>query len=384
MGLLKNVWKIASVFAAILIPILIYVFLWEWKTQESQQPITFQEHDLSDHPLYSNYVFGDSSDVIDVGMQPMWLPTSIITEVMQRDLLLKNGLSGLGKEIRFHSFLKGADVNYFLGKGDLEIGIGGDMPAIIASATFEVMIISMMQKGFVSIVSDKYQMMKDLRGKRIGYPYGSIAHYALLRALSADGLSEEDVNMIPYEVHQLPDAMKHGEIHVFSAWEPTPTAALDRFNDFVAIHKSLSTGYMYCSADFANGYPELLREILASQIRSLVWLSKDLKNLLRASTWAKRSAETFGNVNTVLTSKQYADIASQDLLGLSISPNIPRRDLAEGGRVYEEFLFLKNIGKIPEYVKWEKVKNSFNLEIIDEILSNSDGYRIYNYDVKYD
>ena len=281
---------------------------------------------------------------------------------------------------RFHPEEKDCTPKRALSSGDLEVGIGGDMPVITAASTFDVMIISMIQKGFLSIVSDKYQMIKDLRRKRVGYPYGSVAHFALIRTLSLDGISEKDVSLIPYEVHQLPEALNHGEIEAFSAWEPTPTAALNRFNDFVVIHKSLSTGYMYSSTNFANDYPELLREILSSQIRSLKWLDKDYKNLLRASAWAKRSAETLVNVDTSLTRSQYADLASQDLLGLLGIPNIPEQDILEGGRLYNEFLFVKSIKSIPESVEWEKVRNSFNLEIVNEIFSNPEGYRIHEYE----
>ena len=34
---------------------------------------------LDDHPLYSGYAFGSSNKVIDVGVQPLLFPPSIIT-----------------------------------------------------------------------------------------------------------------------------------------------------------------------------------------------------------------------------------------------------------------------------------------------------------------
>lgn len=78
-------------------------------------------------------------------------------------------LAGEGLEIRFFPFFKGADVNFFLGRGDLEGGIGGDMPAITAAANFGVVVSSTAQQGFCSMVARKHMLTDELRGRRTGY-----------------------------------------------------------------------------------------------------------------------------------------------------------------------------------------------------------------------
>ena len=49
--------------------------------------------DLSDHPIYMNYEFGQDDSVIDLGTQPLWVPTCLISEVMQRDTVLYAALA---------------------------------------------------------------------------------------------------------------------------------------------------------------------------------------------------------------------------------------------------------------------------------------------------
>ena len=85
---------------------------------------------LSEHPIYRTYSFGSSDNVVDIGTQPLWVPTCLISEAMRHDNILRDALSERGLEVRFHAFLKGADVNFFLERGELEVAIGGDMPAL--------------------------------------------------------------------------------------------------------------------------------------------------------------------------------------------------------------------------------------------------------------
>lgn len=38
--------------------------------------------DLSLHPIYSNYDFGHQDNIIDIGIQPLWIPPAPPTEAM--------------------------------------------------------------------------------------------------------------------------------------------------------------------------------------------------------------------------------------------------------------------------------------------------------------
>lgn len=76
---------------------------------------------------FEGYQFGNPETVIDLGIQPLWLP-GVISEVMRRDSILHEALAKRGFEIRFHAFLKGADVNSFIASRHLEAGIGEYIP----------------------------------------------------------------------------------------------------------------------------------------------------------------------------------------------------------------------------------------------------------------
>ncbi len=73
--------------------------------------------ELKDHPVYRNYNFSHDQKVIDMGVQPFWVPTSNISEIMRIDNILREELDALGYRLNVFPFLKGNDINYFLKAG---------------------------------------------------------------------------------------------------------------------------------------------------------------------------------------------------------------------------------------------------------------------------
>lgn len=62
--------------------------------------------------------------------------------------------------------------------------------------------------------------LPDLRGKRIGTPASTSAHYFLAKMLARATLTEADVTVVPMAVNQMAEAMKKGEVDAVSGWEP--------------------------------------------------------------------------------------------------------------------------------------------------------------------
>ena len=349
---------------------------------ESTAPI-FVEPDLSKHRVYSSYEFSKKNSVIDIGVQPLWLPASIITEAMKHDIVLRNTLSKSGMSIRFFSFFKGADLNYFIKSGDLEAGIGGDMSALTAVAVSDVHVVGLIQHGFCAIVSKKHLLMSELRGKRIGFPFSSLAHYALLDNLSDAGISDTDVTLVAMDVNELPDALNEGRIAAFSAWEPTPTIALNKYKDQVAIRRNRTSGFLYFDRSFSVKHPETARHIIAAEIRAIQWMQKNRQNLLRACEWGAQADKDLSGTNPQLSVEQFADLALNDLLGLASYPIIPERDLSQNGSLQIEYEFLKSLGAISDTTNWEEIVDNFDRDIMREVINYPDKYFLneYNYGI---
>ncbi len=377
--------KIRSVIYTFLTVCLIFIVHTSFlKTGKAEDQSIVNTPDLSNHPIYSKYKFNNTEKVINLGTQPFFLPTGFITEAMKRDTILRNDLFGSGIEVRFFPFLKGNDINFFLRKGDIDAAICGDMPTITAAATMDITVSSIIQQGFCSVVAERSMLIRELRGKRIGYALGSNAHYALLRALDSGGLNESLVQMIPMDVNEMPEALLAGEIVAFSAWEPTPAITLMKYPESTIIHRYISSGFMYFARTFSENHLELVRQILAAEIRALKWMKSNRQNLLLASEWAVQAGEGLTNRKSELSVEQNASLAENDILGLTSAPIIPQNDLRENGPLHMEFELLKTLGKIPSASNWEKVHNSFDLRIITDVLANSKKYKLheFNYDIE--
>lgn len=334
---------------------------------------------VTDNTIYSTYEYG-SDNVIDIGTQPLFLPTGNISEAMRRDELLIDALDALGFEIRFHPYLKGSDVNFFLERGDLDVGFGGDNPALIACATSKVVVAALVMRGSAAIVSDRITLVADLGGKRIGYAYGSNAHYALLNALSVFDLDENDVELIPLDVIEMPDALESGKIDAFSAWEPMPTISLTRFADHRIIQESPISGYLYFSASFAHDNPEAVDEIVMAVMRAVQWMASRPDRFELAGTWGYSAAQRLESDISYLNFHQYLDITRDDLEAVNGDAAIPKRDLEDDGRLRLEFEFLQDLGKIPGSITWEDVKSCFDLTIVERLRAEAKRqFRDYQY-----
>ena len=61
----------------------------------------------------------------------------------------------------------------------------------------------------------------DLKGKRIGTPFASTAHYSLLAALAQNGLSPNDVQLVDLQPQAILAAWERGDIDAAYTWLPT-------------------------------------------------------------------------------------------------------------------------------------------------------------------
>ncbi|MBF0420333.1 MAG: ABC transporter substrate-binding protein [Magnetococcales bacterium] len=320
-----------------------------------------------------------SSGRVDIGIQPLWLPSGIIAEVMKRDAVLRRDLQQLGAVPRFYPYFKGSDVSRAMHDGQLVGGIAGDMPVITACVKDQIRVASLADIHYVSVVAREFKLLSELRGQRIGYAFGSNAHYALLTALSANGLTEADVTWIPMEVSLMPQALQRGEIDAYGAWEPTPTVSNVVYGHKV-IHRAMSVGYLYFSRPFAERYPDRVLLLVAAEIRALNWLQASEYNFSRAVTWSTIAIRNLQGRDFALSRRQTLTLAKETIRNLWTLPVIPANDVKESGHVGRAATFLRHIGKMASDYPWDEIAKCFHREMGVQILSDPSRYRIHEFD----
>ncbi len=335
--------------------------------------------DLAQHPLYRTYDFGEAGPVLRVGVQPLYYPTGLILETIRRDGVLREQLQGLGLGLELFSFYKGDDVNHFLLHGDLDAGVGGDMPALRAAAAGGVTVASVLHRGYTSVLSRRWRFVADLKGQSIGYAFGSNAHYALMKALADEGLSEDDVELIPMEVTQMPSALQSGRIQAFSAWEPTVETVLMMSPGTIVTSRTMSTGFLYFSDRLVQEQPMAARLLLAAQIRATRWILRSRDNLRRATEWSIQDAERFSGESFPLGLDRAMDLAERELLGVGSMPVPSGAGLAPSGPLAIEFRFLKDRSWIETDLSWDGLLGAFDFSMITEVIGRFDRYRLEEY-----
>jgi ABC-type taurine transport system substrate-binding protein len=334
--------------------------------------------DFEKHPIYKNYKFSNDEKVIEIGVPTPWASVNHVVEVMKRDEIFKQELKRMGYTVKFYPFMKGEEINYFMKKGLLEGSVIGDMPTLKMASEGHIKVMSLFNKGSVSLVSRDIFRVKDLKGKRVAYPYGSISHYYLLRLLKEKGMSENDIRHEPMDAKDMLDAIKNKKIDAFTTFEPTATIYTKIDPTLHTIHRSFSSyGFFNIRKDYGERHKEAVKAVIAAQIRAMLWIKESDRNLNIASLWMAEESSDIANIPLNRYIKELNTICSEDISGnVNIYSAALNDDIIRsGGDINKEFEFLKAIGFIPKDGKWEDVIKHFDTHTANDVIK---GMKLYH------
>ena len=329
---------------------------------------------------YQGYRFGDDA-VLDLGSQPITLPEAAVAELLSRDKTLKERLAVAGMELRVHPFFKGKDIAGYLATKQLDGGIFADMPTLTALASGNFVVVAQLKQGFASIISKRPMLVRDLKGRRVATGVGSAAHFALLSALESEGLSERDITLVPMEVSEMAKALDNESIDAFSAWEPTPTIALTQHPEWHLVNKGISYGFLCLRREFVERHPEQVRELAASVARACMWMRLP-GHLENVAGWTISSAGRLQGAALPLTTAKVSGIVRNDLLNIPAAPRVSPALLSEEGLLYKKFIFLKQVGRIPQATHWSRIRDSFDNEMLRKVMADGERFALQRFDYR--
>ncbi len=117
-----------------------------------------------------------------------------------------------------------------------------------------------------------------LRGKKIGFPFGTNAHAYILGALNEAGLTADDVELINVAPGDVLTALAEGSIDAFVLWEPNPTIALDQVEGSVRVQRAVESspgyfpGIVITSEQLAHDKAAEIQAYLASIAEAQQWI----------------------------------------------------------------------------------------------------------------
>jgi NitT/TauT family transport system substrate-binding protein len=256
----------------------------------------------------------------------------------------------------------------------------GDFPSIEAATVGDMLIVGTVKRSFSSVVAPQMTRVEQLRNRKVGNAYGSTSHYALLQALGSVGLSEKEITIVPLEVDQMADALADGSVDAFAAWEPTPTATLNKYSGrFANIYRHLSNSFFLVSGRLAGEQPAAADALAAALVRSVRWMKKG-GNLNTASGWVLTGMRDFSGKAPSLSVTDIVAITHNDLLDVSGAPLLSVAEADKQSRLLKEFDFLKKIGKLPAEVSPASLRSSFKADLLPRLMKDPGRYQLNTFE----
>lgn len=208
------------------------------------------------------------------------------------DLIVKN--NGWLEEalpdynINWTKFDSGADVNTAFVAKELDFGALGSSPVArglsaplnIPYKVAFVLDVAGDNEALVARNGSGVTTIADLRGKRVGTPFASTAHYSLLAALDQNGLSPRDVQLVDLQPQAILAAFERGDIDAGYSWLPTLDQLRRNGKDLVTSRQLARDGkptldLAVVADEFAEAHPEVVDIWRQQQARALTVIRDD-------------------------------------------------------------------------------------------------------------
>ena len=180
----------------------------------------------------------------------------------------------MGVLIEIVQFESGKAINQAMVSGAVDFGLTGSGSAVLGIASgipIEMIWIHETLGSVESLVAKSdlnATSLEDLKGKNIGVPFASTAHYSLLRAITASGFEETDFTLIDLQPSDIFAAWQRGDIDAAYIWEPTLSELLADGNIVLHSGDVAEMGYMTANveivrSEFGEAYPEIVEKYIA-------------------------------------------------------------------------------------------------------------------------
>ncbi|MBI5336515.1 taurine transport system substrate-binding protein [Mycobacterium sp. BK558] len=190
--------------------------------------------------------------------------------------------------IKWTKFDSGADVNTAFIAKELDFGALGSSPVArglsaplnIPYKVAFVLDVAGDNEALVARNGSGIDTIAQLRGKRIGTPFASTAHYSLLAALNQNGLSPNDVQLVDLQPQAILAAWERGDIDAAYTWLPTLDQLRTSGKDLITSRQLAKDGKPTLDLgavadDFAAQHPEVVDIWRQQEARALTLIQKD-------------------------------------------------------------------------------------------------------------
>lgn len=130
----------------------------------------------------------------------------------------------LGTKVKWVQFASGADALSYFASNAIDIANFGSSPAtagVVRKLPIEIVGVSGVIASYERLIGKNgITSLKDLEGKRVGYPPNSTSQYALDAAIKVHHLDRSKITLLPLRPAEMVAAWKRGDIDAGYVWAP--------------------------------------------------------------------------------------------------------------------------------------------------------------------
>src|SRR6195952_1671279 len=190
--------------------------------------------------------------------------------------------------IKWVKFDSGADVNTAFIAKELDFGALGSSPVArglsaplnIPYKVAFVLDVAGDNEALVARNGSGVNAIADLKGKRVGTPFASTAHYSLLAALAANNIKPSDVQLIDLQPQAILAAWDRGDIDAAYTWLPPLDDLRKTGQDLITSRQLAKDGkptldLSAVSNEFADAHPDVVDTWRKQEARALTTIKDD-------------------------------------------------------------------------------------------------------------
>ena len=221
-----------------------------------------------------------NNELKEINLTYVKAPLNVPSILQKNDNLFSNEFADDGIAVNFHEITSGPDQTQALAAGELDFlhALGGTSALIAASNGVELEILntySRSPKGFMILAKkEAITSVKDLVGKKIAGPKGTILHQVLIASLQSEGCSIEDVEFINMGIADAATALEDGSVDAALIAGPTALKSINSGSRIIANGEGLVDGIIVTavSKEFAEKNPEIVKRFLKVEEETLDYI----------------------------------------------------------------------------------------------------------------
>ena len=188
-----------------------------------------------------------------------------------------------GVSMTFPEITQGPKQSQGLASSEIAVAncIGATSAILAASEGLDVKIIAVYSrapKAFMIVVKNPaIKTVKDLKGKKIAGPKGTILHQLLAAALAKEGMTVKDVEHIAMDIPAAGSALENGSVDAALMAGPAAYTSLASGARMLKNGEGLidATTVIATTGKFAREYPKVISQFMAAQKKTLSWIKKN-------------------------------------------------------------------------------------------------------------